>query len=52
VPLDRPLGEALERDHPLSEQSIAEENCTMDFPDFTRGAWRKRKPIFGFDGTY
>jgi len=24
----------------------------MDFPDFTRGAWRKRKPIFGFDGTY
>ncbi len=37
---------------PLSEQSIAEGNRTVDFPDFTRGAWRERKPIFGFDGAY
>ncbi|SPU46424.1 Gfo/Idh/MocA family protein [Brevundimonas diminuta] len=37
---------------PLSEQSIAEGNRTVDFPDFTRGAWRERKPIFGFDGVY
>ncbi|MCV5886935.1 hypothetical protein OFN71_27350, partial [Escherichia coli] len=25
---------------PLSEQSIAEGNRTLDFPDFTRGQWR------------
>ncbi|MCJ4851609.1 twin-arginine translocation (TAT) pathway signal sequence domain protein, partial [Klebsiella pneumoniae] len=30
---------------PLSEQSIAEGNRTLDFPDFTRGQWRTRKPI-------
>ncbi len=33
---------------PLSEQSIAQNFATLDFPDFTRGAWRERKPIFAF----
>lgn len=37
---------------PLSEQSIALGFQTVDFPDFTDGAWRKRKPIFGFDDRY
>ncbi|EED7073526.1 gfo/Idh/MocA family oxidoreductase, partial [Salmonella enterica subsp. enterica serovar Typhimurium] len=37
---------------PLSEQSIANSFQTLEFPDFTAGAWRQRKPIFAFDGRY
>jgi len=37
---------------PLSEQSIADGNRTLDFPDFTAGEWQKRKPIFAFDERY
>ena len=33
-------------------QSIADGNRTLDFPDFTAGAWEKRKPIFAFDDHY
>ena len=36
----------------LSEQSIAQRSRSLDFPDFTRGAWRTRPPlgIFAADG--
>ena len=37
---------------PLSEQSIALGFQTLDFPDFTGGNWRTRKPIFAFDDRY
>lgn len=37
---------------PLSEQSIAEGNKTLDFPDFTEGKWATRKPIFALDDRY
>ena len=37
---------------PLSEQSIAEGNRTLDFPDFTEGKWRNRKRIFSLDDRY
>jgi hypothetical protein len=37
---------------PLSEQSIAQNFQTLDFPDFTKGLWAKRKPIFAFDDKY
>ncbi|KQZ43248.1 Gfo/Idh/MocA family protein [Duganella sp. Root1480D1] len=37
---------------PLSEQSIAQNFQTLDFPDFTRGEWSKRKPIFAFNDRY
>jgi len=37
---------------PLSEQSIAEGYRTLEFPDFTAGAWQSRKPIFAFDAKY
>jgi hypothetical protein len=37
---------------PLSEMSIAEGNRTVDFPDFTNGAWQRRKPIFALDDSY
>ena len=37
---------------PLSEASIAQANRTLDFPDFTRGQWRDRRPIFALDDRY
>ncbi len=37
---------------PLSEQSIAEGYRTLEFPDFTEGKWKDRKPIFAFDDRY
>ncbi|HEY1142255.1 MAG TPA: gfo/Idh/MocA family oxidoreductase, partial [Lysobacter sp.] len=37
---------------PLSEQSIAQGYQTLDFPDFTKGLWKSRKPIFAFDASY
>lgn len=37
---------------PLSEQSIAQGFRTLEFPDFTEGEWKKRKPIFAFDDRY
>ncbi|WEF31687.1 Gfo/Idh/MocA family protein [Pseudoduganella chitinolytica] len=37
---------------PLSEASIAQGSQTIDFPDFTRGQWRGRKPVFGFDERF
>jgi hypothetical protein len=37
---------------PLSEQSINEGFKTLEFPDFTKGLWRSRKPIFAFDASY
>jgi len=32
---------------PLSERSIENGGEPQDFPDFTRGMWMKRKPVFG-----
>jgi len=32
---------------PLSERSIANGGEPQDFPDFTRGRWMVRKPVFG-----
>lgn len=37
---------------PLAEQSIAEDNRTLDFPDFTEGKWKERKCIFALDDRY
>jgi predicted dehydrogenase len=37
---------------PLSEQSIALGNETVEFPDFTGGQWMYRKPIFAFNDEY
>ncbi len=36
----------------LSEMSIANGGGLVDFPDFTRGQWIKRKPHFGLDEKY
>ncbi len=37
---------------PLSEQSIAMGSIPVQFPDFTRGQWMKRKEIFALDDKY
>ena len=37
---------------PLSEQSIADGNRTLEFPDFTQGQWQARKRIFALDDRY
>lgn len=37
---------------PLSERSIAEGGEPQQFPDFTRGNWIKRKPVFALGGEY
>jgi hypothetical protein len=29
----------------LSERSIRNRSSAIDFPDFTRGAWRSRPPL-------
>jgi hypothetical protein len=30
---------------PLSERSVAKKSRTVDVPDFTRGAWKRNKPV-------
>jgi len=37
---------------PLSEKSIAEEGQVQNIPDFTKGKWKTRKPIFSFGDEY
>ena len=37
---------------PLSEQSIANNGAVQEIPDFTRGRWQTRKPVFGFGDEY
>jgi hypothetical protein len=29
----------------LSEMSVADRGKSVDFPDFTRGAWKDRQPL-------
>jgi len=37
---------------PLSEKSIKLGSAPVKFPDFTRGKWKKNKPIFGLNTDY
>jgi len=37
---------------PLSEMSIAEGGEPVQVPDFTRGQWIRRKPIFALNDDY
>lgn len=36
---------------PLSTQSLAKGNKTLEFPDFTRGKWKTRKNTFALDDS-
>lgn len=37
---------------PLSEKSITEKGQVQEIPDFTRGLWKTRKPLFGLSHDY
>jgi predicted dehydrogenase len=37
---------------PLSEKSIREGGQVQNMPDFTRGKWKTRQPVFGFNDEY
>lgn len=37
---------------PLSEKSIAQGGQVVDIPDFTKGQWKNRKPIFGMTDDF
>ena len=37
---------------PLSEQSIAEGGAPQAVPDFTRGRWMARRPVFGLGDEF
>ena len=52
APLDAYDAAAWSAITPLSELSITNNGEPQDFPDFTRGKWFKRKPVFGFDDQY
>jgi hypothetical protein len=52
VPLDAYDAAAWSAISALSETSVAQGGALVDFPDFTRGQWIKRKPFFGMDDKY
>lgn len=52
VPLDAYDAAAWSAVTPLSEQSIALGGQPQPFPDFTRGRWINREPVFARDDTY
>ncbi len=37
---------------PLSEKSIRKQGAVVDIPDFTKGKYKTRKPVFGFSDEY
>lgn len=52
VPLDAYDAAAWSAISALSEMSVARGGSLVDFPDFTRGKWIKRKPAFAMDDKY
>ncbi|MDR1056814.1 MAG: Gfo/Idh/MocA family oxidoreductase [Prevotellaceae bacterium] len=52
VPLDAYDAAAWSAISALSEASIAQGGSVVDFPDFTRGQWIKRRPIFAIDDKF
>jgi hypothetical protein len=52
VPLDVYDAAAWSAVSALSEMSVAHGGSLVDFPDFTRGQWIKRKPSFAKDTQF
>ena len=52
VPLDAYDAAAWSAISALSEMSVARGGSLVDFPDFTRGKWIKRKPWFAIDDQF
>lgn len=52
VPLDAYDAAAWSAVSALSEMSVARGGALVDFPDFTRGKWISRKPVFAADEKF
>jgi predicted dehydrogenase len=52
VPLDAYDAAAWSAVTPLSERSIASGSAPQLFPDFTRGLWMNRRPVFALDDSH
>ncbi len=52
TPLDAYDAAAWSAITPLSELSIAAGGAVQPFPDFTRGRWMTREPVFALDDSY
>ncbi|MFQ5571513.1 MAG: Gfo/Idh/MocA family oxidoreductase [Rhodothermales bacterium] len=52
TPLDAYDAAAWSAISPLSEMSIAAGSAPQPFPDFTRGQWFNREPVFALDDAY
>ncbi len=52
TPLDAYDAAAWSAITPLSERSISEGSAPQPFPDFTRGRWMTRKPVFALDDEF
>ncbi len=52
VPLDAYDAAAWSAVSALSEMSVARGGASVDFPDFTRGQWIKRRPHFAMDSQF
>ncbi len=52
TPLDAYDAAAWSAISPLSEDSVAAGSAPQAFPDFTRGMWMKRKPVFALGDDY
>ena len=52
APLDAYDAAAWSSITPLSEMSIAEGGEPVQVPDFTRGQWMRRKPVFALNDDY
>jgi predicted dehydrogenase len=52
APLDAYDAAAWSAITPLSERSVANNGEPQDFPDFTRGRWMKRKPVFALNDDF
>lgn len=52
VPLDAYDAAAWSAVSALSEMSVARGGTSVDFPDFTRGQWIKRRPSFAMDTQF
>jgi predicted dehydrogenase len=52
APLDAYDAAAWSAITPLSERSIRNNGEPQDFPDFTRGRWMKRKPVFALNDDF
>jgi len=52
APLDAYDAAAWSAITPLSERSVENNGEPQDFPDFTRGRWMKRKPVFALNDDF